>query len=558
MDNLRKSQEFIKLVLKFREGQISEKELAQLNDILRNDPDARSIYVETLVTQSIFFGRKSSYCNIEGLFSLYDGLDHKILGALAENEDNADSIELIQNHLEAQDLMRRAERRIESIAKTRKIIFKFLGSIAAAFLIFLTLHFINNKPIGDQVAILADSIDARWSNNNSVIDNGTPFFTKDKSFVLNEGYAELLFNNQTRVTMEGPAIFQILKDNQIKLYYGKAYTVVSEQVADFVIDTPVAEVVDLGTEFGVEVASHGDTSVHVAKGRTRLTSTNSDMQRSVEIEKGYAKRVSIDDNAISDIAFEKYHFIRDIDSSRNILLQGDFELDLANVVAGGTGLDRRTKNSTYGIDIATGQLISNGNEEIENGAEGAGYVATPQFPFVDGVFVPDCGLEPSIVSSEGHIYSDFGDTGGKYYIPIVASYNVNLFYQYEKVERQIALKEYSPDDTSVICLHANAGITFDLEAIRSQLECNIVSFSSAYGISWVDNPRSFVASDFFVLVDGVARMVARNHSEADGTGRTCIPIDDGDRFLTLVCSEGKDNSGDWSMFVEPVLSLEYK
>ena len=545
MGELRQSQEFIVLMLKFREGHISDEELQQFNTLLRTNPNVRCIYIELLIMQSIFHGRMIPS-------------DQELLGALAEHEKKAEGVEIeyIPIPEEVHHVVQKTEERVANPLVKKAYALAIISSLAAMIILFFKAPHVPPLSLGLPVGTLSDSIGAQWSQSDyDSLEKGATLVTSDQSMVLSEGFAEFLLNDKTKITIEGPAEIQILTENQFKLNYGRLYAVVAEQSDGLVITTPLAKIVDLGTEFGIDARRRSDTSVYVLKGAAMLITGEQENQKSIPIEKGKAKRVRRESGNILDVPFDRHQFVRDIDSTQNTVWYSKMKFNLADVVSGGSGLEM-SSNRTDAIDIASGKMIRNGNREIPGGAETTEYVAVPDLPFVDGVFVPDCGDGPNIISSEGHSFSEFGDSNGKYYIPIGSSYEVFLEYEQSLVPRQLALRGYPAHKSSVICLHANAGITFDLHAIRIQTGYDVEEFRSAYGISWTDGSRSTIASDFFVLIDGQPRMVSRDISEADGSQIVSIALNEDDRFLTLACAEGQENAGDWSLFVNPILLLE--
>jgi hypothetical protein len=106
-------------------------------------------------------------------------------------------------------------------------------------------------------------------------------------------------------------------------------------------------------------------------------------------------------------------------------------------------------------------------------------------------------------------------------------------------------------------MHANVGITFDLDAIRASLTASrIKGFTSTCGIN--NNVQKTETPDaiFYVLVDGQVRV----YEEVALPGQLAVDIHidlrEHERFLTLVCVAGTKNYGDWTLFGTPALELE--
>lgn len=83
---------------------------------------------------------------------------------------------------------------------------------------------------------------------------------------LNAGSLRLLFDHGTSVTLQAPAVIEIKDAMLARIHRGSVRVVVAKGAEGFAIDTPIARVIDLGTEFGVSVDDRGGTDVAVFKG----------------------------------------------------------------------------------------------------------------------------------------------------------------------------------------------------------------------------------------------------------------------------------------------------
>ena len=70
---------------------------------------------------------------------------------------------------------------------------------------------------------------------------------------LAEGVVELEFSDGARVRIEGPAEFAARSGGLLLDLCGRLLAYVPKQARGFTVTTPTAEVIDLGTEFGLEV-----------------------------------------------------------------------------------------------------------------------------------------------------------------------------------------------------------------------------------------------------------------------------------------------------------------
>ena len=102
---------------------------------------------------------------------------------------------------------------------------------------------------------------------------------------LESGIVRLQFDSGVDVTLEGPAKYQLVSSSESWLEAGALVATVPEGAEGFVVDTPTAKVIDLGTSFGVEVNSSGVADVLVFDGEVEVVSAETeDSQRVVEGE----------------------------------------------------------------------------------------------------------------------------------------------------------------------------------------------------------------------------------------------------------------------------------
>jgi hypothetical protein len=85
------------------------------------------------------------------------------------------------------------------------------------------------------------------------------------------GTVELTFDTGAQVKIFGPAKIEVSSPRSILCSLGRVTTLVGKSGRGFTIDTPMARIVDLGTEFGVNISDKGDTQVIVFQGSVDLT-----------------------------------------------------------------------------------------------------------------------------------------------------------------------------------------------------------------------------------------------------------------------------------------------
>ena len=84
------------------------------------------------------------------------------------------------------------------------------------------------------------------------------------------GIADIEFASGTYVAIVGPTQLRLDSVALCQLKWGRLYAQVPQPAVGFTVATPAAEVIDLGTEFGVEVDESGRANVQVVKGRVEV------------------------------------------------------------------------------------------------------------------------------------------------------------------------------------------------------------------------------------------------------------------------------------------------
>jgi len=123
------------------------------------------------------------------------------------------------------------------------------------------------KPLVVNYATVIEARRTTWSRGGAVPGQALGQTT----CVLDEGRVKLRLDSNVLADIQAPATFRVDGYNQLHLHAGKVVAVVPEEAIGFNLQTPDANVVDLGTEFGVKVDAGRDTEVHVFKGKVEAS-----------------------------------------------------------------------------------------------------------------------------------------------------------------------------------------------------------------------------------------------------------------------------------------------
>jgi hypothetical protein len=163
-------------------------------------------------------------------------------------------------------------RRVESSiikfpAKRRpRILWALAASVAVVLIAGLSVERLFRGGPGYARIISAESVEWMGREYNAGALLGR------KPVVIGKGFVQVRFNHGTILTVEGPARFSIRDDMHVKLNYGRAVATVPLAGHGFLVESPDAHVIDLGTQFGVDVKAEEDTEVHVLRGKVKVRS----------------------------------------------------------------------------------------------------------------------------------------------------------------------------------------------------------------------------------------------------------------------------------------------
>lgn len=435
---------------------------------------------------------------------------------------------------------------VARLARTAAACLLVLGILA-----IVGLYIYGNRTLG----VLVESANAVWS-----IPIGPDGILRAGRMTLEEGYARIRLKKGAEVILQAPSTFDLRTTNRLFLDSGWITAKVPPSATGFTVKTPASSIVDFGTEFGLLVGDVDNTEIHVFDGRIELNPAGSDgaAQPRQHLAKDEAMTVDAAGHANRVPLQQRPRlFVRTMPTGEGFAIPGK-RLSLADMVGAGNGLD--TGVWGQGIDASTGQIASRRTvlKKKDNG-----FVPIPSLPFIDGVFVPDSNDGSAIVTSTGIDFGQCPKTSGTSYEAIVNGASFQVGSSGEVHYGRLAGRTYDTRANPSIGMHPNAGITFDLDAIRSGMaETQIKRFRARCGIS--DNVVRFAERDadpntievtFWVLVDGNVRFSKASKVVPAQAEPIDVPLGPRDRFLTLAATHPGEYRYCWAMFAEPALEL---
>lgn len=126
---------------------------------------------------------------------------------------------------------------------------------------------IEAEPVDDGIALLTQSVDALWTGHRQP---QTGAILSAGRLQLEGGLAQIEFYSGARLILEGPVDLELVSANEAICRSGRLRALVPPQARGFSVTSPQFELVDLGTEFGMEVGINGGSRVQVFDGEVEL------------------------------------------------------------------------------------------------------------------------------------------------------------------------------------------------------------------------------------------------------------------------------------------------
>jgi hypothetical protein len=136
--------------------------------------------------------------------------------------------------------------------------------------------------VDDTVAVLLQAHEAEWEKTDLPTRMGSPL--RPGVLRLKSGVAHIEFYSGATVILQGPAEFRLISRTKAFCVRGKLRATVPAQAHGFTIGSPALDLVDLGTEFGMQVDGQDKTEVHVFEGKVELQNTGTERQALVPKE----------------------------------------------------------------------------------------------------------------------------------------------------------------------------------------------------------------------------------------------------------------------------------
>ena len=234
------SNEFTELLAGFIDDQLTQEESKRLAELIQSDPAARKLYLE--------------HCQMHANLRW----EHGVLGEIDLPEDEEEETTIVEF-----PVWKRWQRPL---------------TIAASVLMLASIAWITIAPkvrtglwnSGEAVGSIVRKSGGQLKVDKLNLNLEQGDTLRPGTYTFSEGLTQFILTNEVEVLVEAPAHFRIESPLLMELIQGRLSANVPPQGHGFTVKTPNAEVVDFGTEFGVEVGSDNQSEVHVFEGEVEV------------------------------------------------------------------------------------------------------------------------------------------------------------------------------------------------------------------------------------------------------------------------------------------------
>lgn len=284
--NYRPSPEFEKLLANFVDDRLTTEQSQRLAEIIQSDPEARALYLE--------------HCRMHATLAW----EHGVLGGF-EFPDDETAENTTDSLLIEFPIWKRWSRPLTIAAS-----FAFVALVLWTAVVPQVKRSLWNSSEVLGSVIRKSGGQLSVENLNLTLEQGDTL--RPGSYVFSEGLTQFVLSNKVEVLVEAPAHFRIESPLMMELMQGRLSANVPPEGHGFTVITPNAEIVDFGTEFGVEVGSDQQSEVHVFEGEVEVK-TEEWSDEPVRLLGDQATRVDTEAGQPIGIPAEPERFVRSFD-----------------------------------------------------------------------------------------------------------------------------------------------------------------------------------------------------------------------------------------------------
>jgi hypothetical protein len=286
-------------------GTLVEQDGRALDDVLREDPVARRLYTDYMWLHASLYSENGS------------------LAGLHAEESQQSEFPVLRLAEATTELAAVAPKKVRRWSSSWQLAAAMLAGVAAlsswGTYLLATRSVLRQAPQltrqseGSVVAQITGTHNCRWAYPELGIDYGSKL-QAGQQVELEEGLAEITFENGATVLLEGPASFAVDAADKLGLASGRLAAVAPQGAGGLRIHTHSIEVSEVGAEFGLWAQESGAAEVHVFNGLVKADVRDADGRtlRRLELNAAEAARINPTSTTIVEFPADDANFVRSI------------------------------------------------------------------------------------------------------------------------------------------------------------------------------------------------------------------------------------------------------
>ena len=171
---------------------------------------------------------------------------------------------------------------------------------------------------------VVNAVACTWDESQGIGLRVGDLLVSDREYHLKEGVLQLDFASGVQTIIQGPAIFRPKSSMKLELNQGRLAAKVPPEGRNFAVTMAGLEVIDRGTEFGVEVDRSAEVELHVFKGHIdvladRWKQDNNKIQP-LALYQGEASRVDRLTGQVKKMSADDTKFVRNFSNESGLNL----------------------------------------------------------------------------------------------------------------------------------------------------------------------------------------------------------------------------------------------
>jgi Concanavalin A-like lectin/glucanases superfamily len=175
------------------------------------------------------------------------------------------------------------------------------------------------EPTSSGVAVLTGGVDVTWREPRSKLEPGA--ILPPGRLAITSGLIGLEFYGGARVALEGPAEIEVVASDSLICHRGRLRVFVPDRARGFRVFSPNLDLIDLGTEFGVEIDGESRTRLHVFTGKVELAEVRGRDSASAPRHLVSGQALQLDATGVSALEAQPGNFVGFDELSRRLRSQ---------------------------------------------------------------------------------------------------------------------------------------------------------------------------------------------------------------------------------------------